>query len=442
MENSKTGADEMIVDESQGPVSDDISIRKEPEVLYKMWLALLCPGLRLTVPAMLSEYFGGARGVYEAETHELLMCGILNEKELKELVFAQKRGLPLDKKEMWETQGIRFVCSDDNEYPVRLRNITDPPYALWYKGKLPENDRLYVGIIGARSCSDYGRRSAEYFGRELAKAGVDVISGMASGIDGLSQSACLSEGGKSYGILGSGPDVIYPRSNGTLYQELIKSGGVISEYIPGTAAIASNFPRRNRIISALSDVLLVIEARERSGTFITVNFALEQGVDVYALPGRIDDPLSAGCNRLIREGAGVACSVEDVLWGLSCVHKADERTLGDRSRNENEDPAVDKTSEREAGIKKHSGKKSLSGSDRVDEVKTRRYVNYKSTDPVQERVLEILKYDSCDIDYLLRRLNSGEKIGEKLSVQEVATELMQLEMEGVIANRGGAYFIL
>ena len=407
------------------------------EQIYEMWLALLCPGLRLFVPAKLSEYFGGARGVYEAEAHELLLCGLLNEKELDEIRLAQERGLPHDKKARWDARGLKFVCMDDVGYPLRLRNIADPPYALWYRGELPENDRLYVGIIGARSCSDYGRRSAEYFGRELAKAGVDVISGMATGIDGLSQAACLSAGGKSYGVLGSGPDVIYPRSNGRLYQDLIGNGGVISEFIPETAAIAANFPRRNRIISALSDVLLVIEARERSGTFITVNFALEQGVDVYALPGRIDDPLSAGCNRLIREGAGIACSVEDVLFGLSNVHRTEERITDDTALDEKVNVSV------------ASGKKEM-----TDVVKTRRYAEYTGANPVQAKILEILKYDSRDIEYLLRRINSegnggakGKAAGSdmknaKLSLQELASELMELEMEGVIANRGGCYFIL
>ena len=406
-------------------------------LIYEMWLALLCPGLRLTVPAKLSEYFAGARGVYEAEAYELLLCGLLNEKELDEVRLAQERGLPFDKKERWDAQGVKLVCMDDNEYPLRLRNIADPPYALWYRGELPANDRLYVGIIGARSCSDYGRRSAEYFGRELAKAGVDVISGMAAGIDGLSQAACLSAGGKSYGILGSGPDVVYPRSNGRLYQNLINNGGVISEFIPGTGAIASNFPRRNRIISALSDVLLVIEARERSGTFITVNFALEQGCDVYALPGRIDDPLSAGCNRLIRDGAGVACSVEDVLFGLGNVQVTDRYLPDDAARRY-----------LLSGAEVH-GKKVT-----VKEVKTRKYTEYRGVDPIQARVLEILKYDSRDIEYLLREINAGrgtvvedkadctETKNDRLSVQELASELMELEMEGVIANKGGYYFIL
>ena len=426
-------------------IDDEMSRGIGTEMIYEMWLALLCPGLRLSVPAKLSEYFGGARGVFEAEAHELLMCGMLNEKEFDELRLAQKRGLPFDKKERWEAQGIKLVCTDDDDYPQRLRNIADPPYALWYRGELPGNDRLYVGVIGARSCSDYGRRSAEYFGRELAKAGVDVISGMAAGIDGLSQAACLEAGGKSYGVLGSGPDVVYPRSNGKLYQDLINNGGVISEFIPGTSALASNFPRRNRIISALSDVLLVIEARERSGTFITVNYALEQGGDVYALPGRIDDPLSAGCNRLIRDGAGVACSVEDVLLGLNSVHKAGEEKTVDPvlDENENSHALVSASAEQEKSvIKKISGKINISGSGNAEEVKTRRYADFKCTDPLQGRVLEILKYDSHDIEYLLQSLNSERNGDGLISIQELASGLMELEMEGVVANRGGYYFLL
>ena len=167
-------------------------------------------------------------------------------------------------------------------------------------GKLPDENRPTVSIVGARNSSEYGKYAAKLFGERLAAAGVQVISGMARGVDGISQQSAIYAGGDSYGVLGSGVDVCYPEDNRRLYDSLITNGGVISEYLPGTQPKPQYFPQRNRIISGLSDVVLVIEAREKSGTLITVDMALEQGREVFAVPGRICDSLSYGCNSLIR----------------------------------------------------------------------------------------------------------------------------------------------
>jgi DNA processing protein len=213
--------------------------------------------------------------------------------------------------------GIHFTFIGEDEYPGRLRDIPTKPFGLFYKGKLPDEDRPAVSVIGARECSEYGRRCAELFGKTLAGYGVQIISGMARGIDGTSQRAALEGGGDTYGVLGSGVDVIYPKENALLYQEVIVNGGVISEYRPGTGAKSTLFPARNRIISGLCDVLLVVEARHRSGTYITVCQALEQGRDIYAVPGRITDGLSDGCNQLIKDGAGIASDPGVILDALS-----------------------------------------------------------------------------------------------------------------------------
>jgi DNA processing protein len=179
-----------------------------------------------------------------------------------------------------------------------------------------------VAIIGARKCSDYGKFMAEKFATGFGKNNIDVISGMAYGVDGISQRAAIDAGTKSYAVLGSGVDVIYPKSNTKLYNDLIKSGGVLSEYPPGIEARPSLFPPRNRIISALADVVLVVEAKEKSGTLITVDMALEQGREVYAVPGRCSDVLSMGCNLLIRQGALVATSYHDIIEDMKWQVKA------------------------------------------------------------------------------------------------------------------------
>ncbi len=216
-----------------------------------------------------------------------------------------------------EKNDIRFVCIYENEYPGRLRNIPDAPIGLWYIGELPSEDLPSVALIGARSCSTYGEHVAEAIGEYLGKAGVQVISGMARGIDGISQRAALRCGGSSYGVLGCGVNICYPPSNRFLYDRLKESGGIISEYPPGTPAISSNFPPRNRIVSGLSDAVVVIEARQKSGTLITVDSALEQGREVFAVPGRITDRLSDGCNGLIGLGANVFLSPEIFIRELN-----------------------------------------------------------------------------------------------------------------------------
>ena len=219
----------------------------------------------------------------------------------------------LRERDGFAARGIRWCCPADEEYPRRLLEIPDPPPVLFRKGDFPPEDGKTAAVIGARRCSWYGRSMAERFGRELAKAGVSVVSGMAMGIDGYAQSAALEAGGRSFAVLGCGPEQAYPSVNRPLYERLPGNGGVISEFKPGTPPLPYHFPLRNRIISGLADVLLVIEARAVSGTLITVDQALEQGKDVLALPGRLDDALSEGCNSLIRQGAGILTATGDVL---------------------------------------------------------------------------------------------------------------------------------
>ncbi len=198
---------------------------------------------------------------------------------------------------------INYVDKESADYPTRLKEISSSPGRIYYIGELPDDRRPSVAIIGARNCSGYGRQMAREFAMEIAGAGIQVISGMATGIDGIAQNAALSAGGVSFAVLGGGVDICYPKENAGLYEKLLDHGGILSEHPPGTEPIARQFASRNRIISALADAVLVIEARRRSGTLITVGFALEQGRDVYALPGRVNDSLSCGCNELIKEGA-------------------------------------------------------------------------------------------------------------------------------------------
>ncbi len=219
---------------------------------------------------------------------------------------------------MFET---RYYTRFDKEYPDKLRFIRDPPAGIYVRGDLPDPDKKTVAIIGARACSQYGRNMAEYFARQLAMNGVQIVSGMARGIDGVAQKAALSEGGRSFGVLGAGADVVYPKENRDIYEMIQGHGGLITELPDGTAPLPMHFASRNRIISALCDVLLVIEARVRSGTAITVSYALDQGRDIFAVPARLTDPLSAGCIKMISEGAGIAASPNDILKSLGLMQE-------------------------------------------------------------------------------------------------------------------------
>jgi DNA processing protein len=207
--------------------------------------------------------------------------------------------------------GIYFYPYGETGYPEKLLTIPDPPAALFVKGKLPEQALPAVAIIGTRKCSGYGSAMAKELGEVMAGRGIQVISGMARGIDGIGQRAVCEAGGDTFAVLGCGVDVIYPPENRKLYEQILIRGGIISEYIPGTTAKSSLFPPRNRIISGLTDAVVVIEAKEKSGTMITVDMALEQGREVYAMPGRLVDGLSAGCNSLLKQGAGLIISIEE-----------------------------------------------------------------------------------------------------------------------------------
>ena len=215
---------------------------------------------------------------------------------------------------------IRTILRENPLYPGRMRELASMPERLYNLGELPDDGIPSVAIVGAKLCSSYGRGTAYQFGMALAKCGVQIISGMAAGIDASAQAGALDGGGKSFAVLAGGVDICYPRGNIDLYGRLIRNGGILSEQPPGTKNIGYLFPTRNRIISALSDIVLVVEAKAQSGSLITVDFALSQGKTVFAVPGRVGDLLSDGCNYLIAQGAGIAYSPEAVLHELKIMH--------------------------------------------------------------------------------------------------------------------------
>ncbi|MBQ8306383.1 MAG: DNA-processing protein DprA [Blautia sp.] len=217
------------------------------------------------------------------------------------------------------SEEVRHVKRGCCGYPDRLMRHPGMPEELFFIGNLPRDDRPAIAIVGARSCSPYGRIQAFRYAKVLSEAGVQVISGLAYGIDTEGHKGALEGKTPTFAVLGTGPDICSPAGHRSVYERILRQqGGILSEYPPGTQAKPFHFPQRNRIISALSDVVLLVEAKEKSGSLITAGFALEQGKSVYAVPGAVNDLLSRGCHKLIYDGAGIAYCPEILLleWGI------------------------------------------------------------------------------------------------------------------------------
>ena len=292
---------------------------------------------------MLLEMLGTPEEVYKAREDVLRKVLLLEEFQIEQLIDYRKIDFGYEA-EQFRRKGIKFVTSDEKDFPERLRDIPDAPSFLFYRGELPDDNLPAVAVVGSRRCSLYGREMCLKFSSRLAEAGINIISGMASGVDGFAHRGAINAGGKTTAVLGCGVDICYPAENRDIFEKLSKTGekmpdilqnhmemsksidvekseditgknygGIVSEYYPGDKALPYNFPQRNRIISGLADILLVVEAGKKSGTFITVDHALEQGREIFAIPGRIGDTVSDGCNSLIKNGAGLATTPEDII---------------------------------------------------------------------------------------------------------------------------------
>ena len=279
---------------------------------YWVWLSEL-KGLRNQTRLALLRRFGDPESIFYADADELLLTDGVERSQLKLL---ENHDLAPADRILADCQrlDIRLLPLSDAAYPGRLKNIYDPPALLYCKGRLPLlDDLLCVAVVGTRDCTPYGVACAEKLGFGLASGGAAVVSGLAKGIDAAAIRGALRAGGVTVGVVGNGLDVYYPHESRYLYEDVASAGILLSEYPPGTEPASGHFPVRNRIISGLSLAALVVEAPEKSGALITAATALEQGRDVFAVPGPIDAPASVGCNCLIRDGAGLVSDASDIL---------------------------------------------------------------------------------------------------------------------------------
>ncbi|MDR1801349.1 MAG: DNA-processing protein DprA [Lachnospiraceae bacterium] len=388
------------------------------DLKYEVWFAHI-KNVGPSKKRKLRELYPDAKELYDHKGFTGKNIMWLGNKEVAGINEAQKK----DPEALCDNlirKDIRLVTCRMETFPRRLKEISNAPYALFYKGNMVEDNLNSAAIVGSRSCTSYGEREALNYGEALARAGFQVISGMAKGIDGAGQRGAL-RGGRSFGILGCGVDICYPQQNKGLYEELCRYGGVISEYAPGEPPLPANFPARNRIISAFSDVVLVMEAKGKSGSQITVDFALEQGKDIYALPGPVSCAHSKGCHILIKQGAGILISPEDLISDLLF---ADYVTVS----SDNSNQTVNKESER---------------------------IKQKTGNPSPEYLTETSEGNSPDIKNFLESTESmvysfldffpkgvGQLASEtKLSIPDLLEGLSGLELKGLVRELGAGHYI-
>jgi len=308
--------------------------------------------------------------------------------EMVEIFIQERSGVNIEHEYLRiNKHNVKIISLCDADYPQRLRNLFDPPPLLYIRGNLVESN-LAIAMVGSRKASPYGMKTALKLAKDLSRNGVRIISGLARGIDACGHQGALEGGGGTIAVLGSGVDVVYPRENLNLYKRIINAGNgaVLSEFPLGTEPLKFYFPMRNRIISGLADGILVIEAREKSGSLITAELGLEQGKDVFAVPGPIDNSLYKGSHKLIKDGAKLVDSVEDILeeYGQLCLFK--EKGKKDNLLNANE-----------------------------------------------KKILAVLSSEPMDIESIINKT--------ELTTQEVLTTLSFLEIRGYIKQVAGRKYI-
>ena len=402
------------------------SIDKEDFYMY-----LLCntQGLgRMSIKKLIG-LFGNAYNVCTGDIHIIEKTGILGSKQL----CALKQALEYkNKKILYEkmiTDSCSWVSRSNSLYPEKLKNIYDAPHGIYYRGKLPCNEGLSVAIVGSRRCSSYGRRMAYNLAQSFADMGIQVVSGMAAGIDAAAHAGCIDAGGYTCAVLGCGADICYPRENSDLYGRIIKTGGIISEYPCKTRPDAWRFPERNRIISGLSDIVIVVEAELKSGAMITVDQALEQNREVMAVPGRADDVCSKGCNELIKSGAMVITQPEDI-WqcGSALLWKEKNNNKTDKNNEISKNNKINKNYE----INKHENP-DISASNDGNGQKSTSDMTVNLLASEKKLVYSVLCLHPKDTDEIIKETG--------LDISTVIQTLLILQLEGCVEEVAKNCFI-
>ena len=390
---------------------------------YWVWLSEQ-KGLSTRRKLQLREHFGTPENIYSADAEDYLQVEGMNQRLAAQL--SDKSTAAADRiLGDCERLELRILTMQDADYPVRLRNIYEPPCLLYVKGQLPLIDEeVAIAMVGTRKATPYGVETAQELAYAMAKQGALIVSGGAYGIDTAAHRGALRAGAKTVALLGCGIDVIYPAGNEWLYRDVAAAGALVSEYAPGTPPLGQHFPIRNRIISGMCLATVVVEAPERSGALITAHTALEQGRDVFAVPGPIKAPMSRGCNRMIAEGeASLVADTSDVLWEyearfphkLHCGRVEMPQTMGYQARQEvTAAKAAEQAPEKLTTLDIREGKTTL-------------------TDD-QVRILKKLKDGEMQVDDLIEAVD--------LPTRRVLSALTVLEIEVQVTQSSGKRFSL
>jgi len=299
---------------------------------WKYWIALkMVQGVGEVLFRNLLAKFPSPKSIFEAKLSELERVEGIGEKIAKEIKGFKDWNKADEEVRKIKKFGFKLLLLKDSNYPRNLFNTYNPPPFLYIKGDILPQDNTAVAIVGTRIPDRYGRFVTERLAEELAVRGVNIVSGMARGIDSIAHITALKSRGRTIAVLGSGLDVIYPSENKKLYDDISNQGAVISEFLLGTLPESGNFPKRNRVISGLSLGVIIVQASDKSGSLITASLALEQNREVFAVPGNIGSKLSKGTNRLIKEGAKLVESVDDVLSEIEELRRLKEKEINDRS---------------------------------------------------------------------------------------------------------------
>ena len=291
------------------------------------WLALhLIPGLGNIAFKNLLDRFGSPVGIFQASIADLTGVDGIRKELARKIVDREYTSDPLKELKRIESRGARILTYSDPAYPQFLKEIHGPPMILYIKGKDIPNNLTLVAVVGSRNPTHYGLKAAEKIGQGLARRGLGVVSGLARGIDAAAHTGCLGGRGFTIAVLGTGIDTIYPQSNKKLFHQITEKGAVISEFPLGTPPEPKNFPIRNRIISGLSRGVAVVEATKNSGSLITASLALDQGREVFAVPGSINSFKSTGCHLLLKQGARLVENSDDILDELGLNYKYAPKT--------------------------------------------------------------------------------------------------------------------
>lgn len=397
----------------------------EENTLYWVWLTskhVINP----TKITCLRERFETIKDIYDE--YEYNNIENIGSKEIKEL---RNKDLTESERIIEQTKriGAKILTYEDINFPDMLRNIIDPPYVLYIKGELMSWDRLLtIGVVGTRKCTDYGKIATSRLSRDMTKLGITVVSGMARGLDTEAAWAALKAGGKTIAVLGSGIDVIYLRENERLFNEICEHGAVITEYPPGSGPLPNHFPERNRIIAGLSKGVLVTEAPAKSGSLITANYALNNGRDVFAVPGNIFDPHYAGSNALIQHCAKLVMSARDIIEEYPYAEKLLRQPkikVVIKTQNINKQNFSENTEYIEPI---HNSP--IQNEQRIS-IDSKRYAFLK---PEEKEIIELLIEKNMHIDELARSLNKP--------AGEINTALTLLEIKALIKKLPGSNYQL